>query len=63
MANEIKQYQRLTYVNLKDGRTLTTDKTPEEVYAAMYNEEKDSFGPFNTAEEGEEFFRYVYDLI
>lgn len=32
MANEIKQYQRLTYVNLKDGRTLTTDKTPEEVY-------------------------------
>lgn len=38
-------------------------KTPEEVYAAMYNEEDDSFGPFNSAKEGEEFYRYVYDLI
>lgn len=38
-------------------------KTPEEVYASMYNEADDSFGPFNSVEEGEEFYRYVYDLI
>ena len=35
MANEIKQRVKLTYVELKDGRVLTTDKTPEEVYKRL----------------------------
>lgn len=33
--NEIKQYKRLTFVELKDGRTLTTEKTPEEIYKRL----------------------------
>lgn len=32
MGNEIKVYKKLTHIELKDGRILTTDKTPEEVY-------------------------------
>lgn len=38
-------------------------KTPEEVYNEMYNPDDDTFGPFYSVEEEEEFFRYVYDLI
>ena len=33
--NEIKQYKKLTFVELKDGRTLTTEKTPEEIYKRL----------------------------
>ena len=32
MANEIKVYKKLTHVELKDGRILTTEKTPEEIF-------------------------------
>lgn len=32
MANEIKQWKQLTNVELKDGRILTSDATPEEIY-------------------------------
>ena len=30
---DIKIYKKLTHVELKDGRILTTEKTPEEVYS------------------------------
>lgn len=32
MANEIKERVQRTYVTLKDGRVLLTDKTPEEIF-------------------------------
>lgn len=35
MANEIKERVKLTYVELKDGRILTTDATPDAIYKRL----------------------------
>ena len=32
MTTDIKQWKQLTYVTLKDGRVLLTERTPEEIF-------------------------------